>query len=171
MAAFVSSKQIVPADGQPPRFYLTDFSDIDLKLCAFMLVLFAPTAFELTALELTAFALTAFALTAFELTAFKLVFFPPKAFELTAFSPSGAVATLAFLVVFNALINDFFSMDIMGSCNFLSKFDFRLTPYLIADYVPNSPPAEPFLPCLESRTWESAAPVPPATLGLKIGSW
>jgi hypothetical protein len=36
----------------------------------------------------------------------------------------GALATLAFLVVFNALINDFFWMDIRGSFNFFQSLYF-----------------------------------------------
>jgi hypothetical protein len=46
----------------------------------------------------------------------------PSEVPLVSVSLAGALATLAFLVVFNALINDFFWMDISkGSFNFLQS--------------------------------------------------
>jgi hypothetical protein len=63
---------------------------------------------------------------------------PSDAPLVLAASPSVAVATLAFLVVFSALINDFFSMDILGSFNLLEilYFNPRSTTYLDADGMP-----------------------------------
>jgi hypothetical protein len=82
------------------------------------------------------FVLSALELSALELSALELNAFVCSAFELTAFSPStGVLAILAFLVVFNALINDFFWMDMLGSSIFCLPAS-RLTTYLNAGGVP-----------------------------------
>jgi hypothetical protein len=100
------------------------------------------TAFELKALLAVAFlALTTF----FALTVFALTVFALKAFlALIAFllltkridesllpfaSVSLALATLAFLAVFNVLIRDFFWMDMGGSCFLNFCLSFRRNPY------------------------------------------
>jgi hypothetical protein len=126
----------------------------------------ALTALALTALALTALALTAFALTAFELTAFELT-----ALELTDFSPStGVLAMLAFLVVFKALINDFFSMDILGSSIFCFLAS-RLTAYPNAGGVPKDPEDG----SRRSTQWNQALtglpPQEPPRCGLKNACW